>query len=142
MWLKIKKQSGFTLLELLLAIGIFSMGAASVSYLIVESVKATDLNNKKIETTLLAREGIEAVRSIRDIDGFSTLTSNLGDKGLVFSSSVWSFSGTSDAPASGYTRVVNLSSEGDLIKVISTVSTAGFGREISTSLISYFSHWR
>ncbi len=140
---KIKKQNrGFSLLELLLAIAIFSLSAISIGYLLIESARATELNTKKIQATLLAREGIEAVRSIRDVDGFSALT--IGSHGLAFNNitNTWSFSGTSDTSTDGYVRVITLTDESPRIKVSSVVSIDVLGRTISTSLITYFTDWR
>lgn len=142
-----KLKSGFSLLELVLAVAIFSMASISIGYLIIDATGTTDINNKKIETIFLAREGIEAVRSIRNADGFATLVSNVGDNGLDFDSetNTWSFAGASEnvADENVYTRVINITLDNaTTTSVVSTVSATSGARTISTSLETKFTDWQ
>lgn len=69
------KQQGFTLLEVLIALSIITIGALGVFALMNRTVIATEQNRNSIIAVNLAREGMEIVRSIRDSDslGFAAL---------------------------------------------------------------------
>ena len=141
-----KLKKGFSLLELVLAIAIFALSSVATGYLIIDANAATDANSKKVTATLLAREGIEAVRSIRDASGFSAISgANSGTHGLAFSSTTWAFASTSDVSADGvYTRVITLGVGSDAKTEIatSTVSAISGSRTIATTLVTQFTAWR
>src|SRR5579884_1105677 len=61
-----QKQSGQTLLETVVAIGILTMGLISAATLATYSFRAAQQDNDEIIGTALARQGIEAVKNIRD----------------------------------------------------------------------------
>lgn len=69
------KKTGFTLIETLIAISIFSV--AIVTLMTVLSSGITNINNakKKITATYLAQEGIEYIRNKRDTEVFLGTTS-------------------------------------------------------------------
>lgn len=75
-----KQQPGFTLLEVLIALSIITIGALGVFALMNRTVLATEQNRNSIIAVNLAREGIELVRSIRDSAGlgFAELDNNCG----------------------------------------------------------------
>jgi prepilin-type N-terminal cleavage/methylation domain-containing protein len=138
-------NKGFSLLELVLAIAIFSLAAFSTGYLIIDATRTTDANTKKIQGSMLAIEGIKAVRSIRDTNGFAELTSNVGDNGLSFTNGVWSFDGTFDTSTDGiYTRIITIGTTDDsnIIIATSTVSAESGGRTIATTLVTEFTNWQ
>lgn len=62
----IKKEKGFTLLEVLLALAIFSIGIMSAFSLAVSDMSSTKENYQKVRAAHLAREGIELIRNVRD----------------------------------------------------------------------------
>lgn len=141
---KSKLNKGFSLLELVLAVAIFSLSSISTGYLLIESINATDVNSKKIAATLLAREGIEAIRSIRDVNGFSALDAGTG-QGLIFdeNTNTWSLSPLPETVDNIYTRTVDITNieDGLIKKVTSTVMAVSGGRTVSTSLTTYFTNW-
>ncbi len=142
---KQNKKTAFTLLEIIFGIAIFSAAAISVGYMVFDSSSATDANNKKINTILLARECLEASRSIRDIGGFASLS--IGDnQGMEFDSinNTWSFQVSPDVSDDGiYTRSVSVSLRDSHTKVVTcTVSATSYTRVISTTLIGWFTDWR
>lgn len=61
-----KRNSGFTLLEVLLAIAIFSIGVVSAMSLAFSDLNNSKINFGRIRAAHLAREGVELVRNIRD----------------------------------------------------------------------------
>jgi type II secretory pathway pseudopilin PulG len=60
------KQNGQTLLEVMLAIGIMIFGIISIISLSITSSVMARRTSKELIATQLAREGLEAVRNIRD----------------------------------------------------------------------------
>ncbi len=61
-----KKENGFTLIEVLLALTIILIGIVSVFRVEVYVADAENIANSKFKATFLAQEGIEVVKSIRD----------------------------------------------------------------------------
>ena len=63
---KIKGSKGFTLLELLIAIFIITMGLVGTMSLIQQATVQISISSPKLIASYLAQEGIEIVRNIRD----------------------------------------------------------------------------
>ena len=85
---------GFSLMELVLAIAIFSIGSIVAGKMLIDANTSTRSDLDKSEAILIAREGIEAVTSIRDsgfsnliISGAHGLASGPGGFGWVFAAS-------------------------------------------------------
>src|SRR3989338_7328669 len=55
-----------TLAEVLIALSVISMGAGGASTLVTMSIKANGQSEERIVAYSLAREGVEALRNIRD----------------------------------------------------------------------------
>lgn len=55
-----------TLAEVLIALSVISMGAAGTSTLVTMSIKANGQSEERIVAYNLAREGVEAIRNVRD----------------------------------------------------------------------------
>ena len=98
------RGSGFSLIEVIVAVGLFAIIAGGGVTGIIGPLIANRSSGELFKATQLAQEGIEAVRSIRD-QNFANIIS--GTKGIGVSSSLWSFVGTSDV-TDKYTRVVNI----------------------------------
>jgi len=62
----LKNTGGFSIIEVLVGIFIFSLGLVSVFMLITSSLNLNELNKNKILASNLAREQIELFRNIRD----------------------------------------------------------------------------
>ena len=60
------KESGFTILELIIAILVMVIGIVGVNSVASWIVSYTTLSNSKLTASYLAQEGIEIVRNIRD----------------------------------------------------------------------------
>lgn len=94
-YLPIKSLSrGFFLVEALLAGAVFVLLATAFIGAYLYGQESTALAGNRARAVLLAEEGLEAVRNIRD-DQFSNLTN--GTHGLAISGNQWVFSGTQDA---------------------------------------------
>ena len=80
-WQKLKKQSAFTLIEIMAVVLIVAIGLVGTSQLVVQSLQAQTINRSTIIAYQLAQEGIELVRYIRDtnwLEGASSWDEGLG----------------------------------------------------------------
>lgn len=151
----IKNKSGFSLVEILLAISIFSIFAVGITYLSLDTLgrdAKVVLNNEALH---YAQEGMEVARNIRDRN-FLLLTN--GDHGLSFSNDVWSFGLAPEPVDNFYERRVtvsdvyrdingNIAQEGtldpDIKKIDSTVAWSQNGIiPRSITLTEYLTNWR
>lgn len=69
-------KKSFSLIEVLLAVAIFSFVASFFIFLMIESYKINERARDMMLATVLAEEGIEAVRSIRDINFTDLILTN------------------------------------------------------------------
>ena len=88
-----KKDLGQSSIELLLAIGIFTVLAGTLSFLVLDSYSTGRLANEITVADYLAEEGIEAARSIRDAN-WDDLAA--GNHGLAIAAGKWIFQGTQE----------------------------------------------
>ncbi len=59
-------SKGFTLIELLIAISVISVGIAGALVSMQQSIPALDFANSRFTASLLAQEGVEIIKNIRD----------------------------------------------------------------------------
>ncbi len=156
--LKIKKSSkGFSLVELILAVGVFAILASGVTYVVTNSYTNFYGGGNKQNVAEFAQEGIEAVRSIRD-NSWQDIedVAGAGAKGLDKSQGYWEFSGSSDT-RDGLTRTVSIAnaqrdSNGDIVdsggsddtrtkKVTVSVSDGGVAKMEDYVLVTYLTDW-
>lgn len=81
-------RKSFSLIEIILAISIFSLIASFFIILIIESYKINEKTKDLILATFLAEEGMEAIRSIRDAD-FSELVRHSFSQCLAIENNRW-----------------------------------------------------
>lgn len=67
-------QKGFSIIEVLIGIMIFSLGLVSIFMLILSALRMNEYSKNSIIASNLAREGVEIVRNIRD-NNYTTLRS-------------------------------------------------------------------
>lgn len=90
-----KRQSGFTLVETLVAISIFTLSVLALMVALGGGLKSASFAQSKVTASYLAQEGIELMRNMRDTfvlyDGgqngwsdFLTHVSDCQNKGCVF----------------------------------------------------------
>ena len=65
------KKSGFTLIEIIVAISVMTIGILAVYALIPKVVSVTGTSLDRFRASQLAREGVELVRNIRDTNWLS-----------------------------------------------------------------------
>jgi len=152
---KSDKSSGASLIEVILAIAIFSLVATAVIGLISNVFLTQAQAGQQTLAQIYAEEGMEAVRSIRR-QAWNLLEN--GNHGIADTSGEWQFSGTS-ATIGDYTRTITVADAcrdglGDIVdcpgtsdihtkKVTSEVSwtaIAGFTNDVT--LVSYLTNWQ
>lgn len=137
-WLTTKIR-GFSLIEALLAATVFGMVATAVIGGIVYGRAATAQSGDRARAVMLAEEGIEAMRNIRDA-GFSNLVD--GTYGLAQSGNQWVTSGSSDVNGI-YTRQVTVATVDSVRKnITTTVSWANGSVSRQTQVASRLANWR
>jgi hypothetical protein len=155
-----KKQTsrGASLAEVMIAIAVFTIGIFTIALFIVDILQSTQRSQDRNQGILIAQEGIEAVISIRDNDGFSSFYEELPlTKGLDQFENGWIFS---DLPSDTYSdfgsygktfnRSINLSVVDDLSDGVATSTVVlaesvvwweSFGGTATTTLKTYLTNW-
>jgi len=67
-------QNGFTIMEALAALFIFSMAMTAIQFFLTSNIKTARSIENNYTASLLAQEGMEAVRNIRDSEWFASGT--------------------------------------------------------------------
>lgn len=145
---------GFSLIELIIAVGIFAILGAGVTYIIINSYSNFQGTGDRQVVSKFAQEAIEAVRSIRD-NSWEDIEDSVGSNHDVTKdqNGVWQFADTSDSQQS-LTRVITVANvqrneNGDIVesggtvdintkKVTVTVSGQGIA---DYTLTTYLTNW-
>lgn len=96
------KSQGFTIVEFIVAAGIFVIIATSSVVALLHSGMIDRKGSEQEKARRYAQEGVEATRSIRN-QNFNSLAA--GPHGVSFTSGTWAFSGTQNVNA-GMTRQI------------------------------------
>lgn len=139
---KDQKNRGFSLLELVLAVAIFSLASYGMATLLIDSNISTRFDTERIAALSYAKEGVEASRSIRDIEWSNLID---GTYGLTASTSgQWEFSDTPESLEDKYTRTVTVSPFSDSIKNISVAISWPLttDRISTTTLNTILTNWQ
>lgn len=141
--LTIKKQNlkAFSLVEVLLATALFGMMVTAIFGAIFYGLQSTYMSGTRNRAVALAEEGLEATRSIRDVD-YAQLTN--GDHGIVIASNKWSLTGTPDVTDTFYTRTINISTVSSAQKLVTSTVTwnQNLQRTGSITLTTYLTNWK
>jgi Tfp pilus assembly protein PilV len=120
------------LLEVLLACSLLVIGSLTLASLATSIRPLAKHGNNELQAILVAKEGIDAVRSIRDND-FNLLID--GTHGIALTASGWGFSGASDT-ANGFTRTLLIEPfDVRTKKITSTVTHAHASSTLTTVLV-------
>jgi len=135
----LKSQKGQSLVEVLIALGVFVLGIATIGFLVLDANVSTRQGVERTQATLLAKEGLEAARSIRDAD-FDNLTA--GTHGIALAGNQWTLFGTSDTQDQ-FTRSVVIEDTGVKEKKATVNVDWQFSaqRSNSVSLVTYLTDW-
>ena len=134
------RERGFSLIEAILAVAVFSLLLTAFAGIFASGGQSSMLAGQRARAVFLTEEGLEAARNIRD-ENFSNLSN--GTHGLSASGSQWSFSGSSDT-TDIFTREIIISSiDADRKQIISRVIwQQNQQRTGSVSLASYLTNWK
>jgi prepilin-type N-terminal cleavage/methylation domain-containing protein len=119
-----RKNRGFSLLELVIAIAIFAFGSFAMGAMLIDSSVSTNISIERTEALFYAKEGLEAVRSIRDNDWNTVSALTDGNHGITISSSTWNFNNVADTLNTKFTRTI----------YISASSTASFLKNVAVTV--------
>lgn len=135
----VNKQKGFSLVEVILATSIFVLLATALIGSYLYGQESTMLAGNRAQAVLLAEEGLEVMRNLRDAD-FLNLTN--GTHGLTLSGDQWNLSGSSDVSGI-FTRQIEISSIDDDRKGITSTVTwqQNPQREGTVSLATRLTNW-
>lgn len=141
--LTINKEKGQSLLELLIAMAVFVLAVTAISWLVLDVYLADRVGRENMIATFLAKEGMEAARSIRD-NGWDDLSA--GSHGLVISGGSWIFQGTEEDVSGklreGIRTVTVEDIDGDRVMVTSQVSWEITPlRSSEVTLVTYLTNW-
>ncbi len=139
----LKKEEGQSLVELLVAIGIFSIAtAAGFSLFFGGQIISTDSSNINLATDYV-REAQDALRAIRNRNFTELLTD--GPHGFTFNGSEWLLSSSTSDTKDVFTRQVNIAKgDSDNIKIATTTvtwSSADPSRTESLTFVEQFTDW-
>jgi prepilin-type N-terminal cleavage/methylation domain-containing protein len=130
-------HKGFTLLESMVAIAIFSIGVSAAVFVITQSINVGTRTKNKIVAANLTQEGIEVVRNMRDRNWFAGRPWTEGISGLTNACVQWNteYNGVSSETIDEACDLgEGLSFDGT--HYVQTVSPAQFSRTVTTQLIT------
>jgi prepilin-type N-terminal cleavage/methylation domain-containing protein len=136
------RSQGMSLLEVLLAVAVFAIGIGTVIHLYLGTQYASLHSIEKNQALTWAKEGIEAVRSIKD-DDFDSISEKT-DEGIEINGGVWAFKTGSDVIDEKYTRRIDITeTDSDTWEVTATVSWDTLrGKANSVSLVEQLTAWK
>ena len=137
---KLQTRKGFSLVEVLLATSVFALFVVAFSGAYLYGEESTMMAGNLSRAVMLAEEGLEATRNIRDA-GFANLLD--GTTGLGIVASQWTQTGTSDK-SDIFNRTINVSTIDENRKQI--VSNVNWQQNVSrtgnVALITYLTNWQ
>ena len=138
-WSITNREHGFSAVEVLLATAVFATITTALIGASVYGRASTDAAGDRVRANMLAEEGIEAVRNMRDA-AFSNLAD--GTYGLAQSGGVWNVSGGSDTNDI-YTRQTTVASNGSNRKIVTSTVTwpQSNGGTSETSVSTQLANW-
>ena len=137
-------EKGQSLVELLIAMGVFVLAVSVITWLILDVYLADRAGRERMIATFLAKEGMEATRSIRD-NNWSDLS--VGTHGLAISGNNWVLQGTEEDIGEqlkeGKRKIIVEDIDSDRKKVTSQVTwKLTEARLQEVNLITYLNKWR
>jgi len=131
---------GFSLIEIIVSVVVFLLVVVAFGGALTYSQGQMTGGGERTRAVMIAEEGLEAVRNIRD-DDFTNLTD--GTHGLAVSGNEWIFSGSSDV-VDKFTRQIQIGTiDASTKQVTSTVSwTSSLLRPVSINLVVNYTYWQ
>lgn len=135
----INHREGFSIVEVMLAGSVFVLLVTALVGAYLYGQESTALAGNRARATLLAEEGMEATRNIRDA-GFNNLTD--GTHGLSVTGNEWNLFGSSDT-TDIFTRIITIATVDTKRKNVTSQVTwqQNPQRNGSVTLVSRFTNW-
>lgn len=137
-----KKQSGHSLMEVVLACGVLAIIAVVFTIAIIDVQETNILAGNNSRASLLAEEGLEAVRNIRD-ESFSNLHD--GTYGIAINNNQWQLEGENDISGI-FTRQIIISTDENSTTTKNVISKVtwqqNLQREGQIILKTHLTNWR
>lgn len=134
-----QSSKGFSLVEVILACSLFALLVTAFIGVYLYGEESNMLAGNRARAVMLAEEGLEATRNIRDAS-FSNLTD--GNHGLTISSNQWAWSGTTDTNGIFTRQVVVSAVDAKRKSVTSNVSWQQNGQRTGlVSLVTEFTNF-
>ncbi len=141
--LNLRSSTGQSLVELMIAMGVFVLAVTAISWLILDVYLADRAGRERMEATFLSKEGMEAAKSIRD-NNWDNLTNS--SHGLAIYGGNWIFQDieedVSDQLREGKRKITVEEISSDRKKVTSQVTwklTEARSQEVV--LTTYLTNW-
>lgn len=133
-------KQGFSLVEVLLSVAVFALIVTALVGGLIYGQQSTVLAGMRSRAAILADEGLEAARNIRD-ENYSNLVN--GTYGLAISSNQWTFSGSQDT-TDIFSRQIVISTVDTKRKSITANITwqQNAQRNGLVSAVTYVTNWR
>lgn len=134
-------SKGFSLVEVLLAVSVFGLIVTGLIGGLIYGQQSTALAGQRARAAILADEGLEAVRNIRD-ENFTNLTDDT-PHGLAISDNKWILLGTSDT-TDIFTRAITISTvDANRKQITSTVTWQQNPQRTGlVSAVTYLTNWK
>ncbi|MEK6561178.1 MAG: hypothetical protein AABZ07_05540, partial [Nitrospirota bacterium] len=128
------------LVEVLLAVSIFGLVVTVLTGGLIYGQQSTAMAGMRARTAILADEGLEAARNIRD-ENYANLTD--GTFGLAISGNQWNFSGASDT-TDVFTRTIAIYAVDANRKMVTSAVTWQQNPQRSglAQTVTYLTNWR
>jgi Tfp pilus assembly protein PilV len=145
-----RSESGATIVEAIVAIGIAGVIITAIMAMVVTAINTSDLSKSRTTATNYANEGAEIARSVRDSMTWGSFFANYVSPGTVCSTCQVTSAGglaISGVSISPYTRTVLLSdgspvgSPQSRVTVDVTVTWSNHGKTEKVELVSYLTDW-
>lgn len=136
-------MKGQSILELLIAMGVFIISFSGIVFLILDGYASSLLAQEMNIANFLAEEGIEAAKSIRD-NSWSDLT--IGEHGLATSGNKWVFQGSEENLSNylneGKRKIIVESIDSNRKEIISRVAWSfSKQRPEKVEFVTYLTNW-
>ncbi len=148
----IQKNKGFTLVETLVAISIFSISIVAIMSVLGGGISDINYTKQKMSAGYLAQEGIEHLRNLRDTYYLSNISNTqegwdqfkTNEIELIADNDNQYFYPITDPSFSEFTRTMRADTDvmyPDQIKISSTVSWTQKSGSFSTTFTEYLFNW-
>jgi len=132
-------KKGFSLVEIILAVALFGIFATAFISLLINAYGSNFQASEKDKAALYAKQGMEAVWSIRR-QAWNLLAN--GDYGLTSTNGYWEFSGSSELLEDKYTRIINIADAcrdiaGDIVECTEPGATVDLHTKKATVNVGY-----